>query len=55
MKQYGDKQWGMYISAGMELAKLRVTAYFGPLVTLVRGREGILFSCSQVKLGWSKN
>ena len=39
----------------MEVAELRVTAYWGPLVTLVNGREGILFTCSQIKLGWSQN
>ena len=39
----------------MEFAKLRITAYWGPFVILVRGREGILFTCSQVKLEWSQN
>ena len=38
----------------MEFTKLRVTAYRGPLV-LVKGREGILFTWSQVNLGWSQN
>ena len=39
----------------MEFVKLRVTAYWGPLVILVKGREGILFACCQVKLGLSQN
>ena len=39
----------------MEFVKLRVTAYWGPLVILDRGREGILFTCSQVTFGWSQN
>ena len=41
--------------AWMDIVKLRVTAYWGPLVILDRGREGILITCSQVKLGWSQN
>ena len=40
MKQYGDKQWRKSISAWMEFPRLRVTATWGPLVILVRGREG---------------
>ena len=39
----------------MEFAKLRVTAYWGPLVALVRGREGIIFTSFQVKIRWSQN
>ena len=39
----------------MEFIKLRVTAYRGPLVIPVKGREGILFTWFQVKLGWSQN
>ena len=38
--------------AWMDIVKLRVTAYWGPLVILDRVREGILITCSQVKLGW---
>ena len=34
--------------------KLRVAAFWGPLVILVRGRERILLTLTQVKLGWSK-
>ena len=37
----------------MEFTKLHVTAYWGPLVMLVKGREGILLTWFQVKLGWS--
>ena len=54
MKQYEYKQWRKSISAWLEFAKLLVTAYWGPLVSLVRGREGILFTCSQVTLGCHK-
>ena len=39
----------------MELVRLRVTAYWGPSVMPVKGREGILFTWFQVKLGWSQN
>ena len=39
----------------MEFTKLRVTAYWGPLVLLFKGREGILFKWFQVNLGWSQN
>ena len=39
----------------MELVKLRVTAYWGPLLILVKGREAILFTWSQIKIGWSQN
>ena len=39
----------------MEFIKLRVTEYWGPLVMPVKGREGILFTWFQVKLGWSQN
>ena len=35
--------------------KVSVRAYWGPLVTLVKVREGILFTWSQVKLGRSQN
>ena len=55
MKQYGDKQWRKFISVWMELAKLRVTAHWGPLAILVRGRERINFICPHFKLGWSQN
>ena len=55
MKQQGDKQLVNFITAWMEFTKLRVTAYWGPLVILFKGREGILFTWSQVKLGWSQN
>ena len=55
MKQYGDNQWLKSISARLEFAKLRVTAYGGPLVILAKGREGIIFTWSQLKIGWSKN
>ena len=41
--------------AWMDIVKLRVTAYWGPLVILDWGREGIFFTCSQVNLGWSQN
>ena len=37
------------------IAKLRLTANWGTLVKLVKGREGILFTWSQVKLEWSQN
>ena len=39
----------------MEFAKLHVTAYWGPLLILVRGCEGILLLISQVKLGLSQH
>ena len=39
----------------MESTKLRVTAYWGPLVMPVKGCERILFAWFQVKLGWSQN
>ena len=55
LKQYGDKQWWNSISFWTESVKLRVTAYWGPLVILDKGRKKILFTCSQVKLGWSQN
>ena len=35
--------------------KIQSTAYLGPLLKLVRGREGIVFKCYHVKLGWSQN
>ena len=41
--------------AWRDIVKLRVTAYWGPLVILDRGREWILIICSQVELGWSQN
>ena len=39
------------MSAWRELSKLKVTAYWEPLVKLVKGREDILFTWSQVKSG----
>ena len=39
----------------MELMKLHVTAYWGPLVMPVKGCEGMLVKWFQVKLGWSQN
>ena len=39
----------------MQFMKLRVTAYWGPFVMLVKGREAILFTWFLVKLGWSQN
>ena len=55
MKPYGDKQWREFISACMEIAKLRVRAYWGLLAKFVRGRKRTFFTCSQVKLRWSQN
>ena len=55
MKQNGDKQWRKSISAWMDCAKLRVMAYWGPLVLLIRGYEEISFTCSQVESGWQQN
>ena len=39
----------------MDFTKLPVTEYWGHLVILLRGGEGILFTCCQVKLEWSQN
>ena len=55
MKQSGDKQLRKSVSGWMDFGKFRVKTYWGPLVILVRGREGILFACSQIELGWSKS
>ena len=38
-----------------EFGKLRVTAFSGLLVALVRGCGGILFTWYLVNLGWSRN
>ena len=52
------------MSASLEFVELRVTAFSGPLIilvrgremiVLVRGREGILFTSFQVKIKKSQN
>ena len=55
LKQYEEKQWRKSISIWIGFEKLRLTAYSRRLLIPVRGRDGILLTCSQVKLGSSQN
>ena len=61
LKWYGDKQWQKFLSNWKKSWELRLTAYMGRLVKLVRWREGMFFkvilekSFLQYKIELSQN